>query len=31
MKQNEGIMAEAADTAPLVVEGSQPVWMTWPT
>jgi hypothetical protein len=28
MNQNKGIMAEAADTAPLVVDGSQPVWMT---
>jgi hypothetical protein len=28
MKQNKGIMADAAEAAPLVVDGSQPVWMT---
>jgi hypothetical protein len=28
MKQNKAIMAAAAETAALVVEGSQPVWMT---
>ncbi len=28
MKQNKGIMADAAEAAALVVDGSQPAWMT---